>query len=303
MQILSINVGRAQPLATREGSVMSAIGKQAVGGEPTPVKVRVHRLGIDGDEQADLSVHGGQRRSVGRGAPPERGSTREGEHKPAQVKVRVHRLGIDGDEQADLSVHGGQRRSVGRGAPPERGSTREGEHKPAQVKVRVHRLGIDGDEQADLSVHGGLSKAIYAYPHEHYVVWANLCQQAGGKSAIPSEVLEVDTLRFGALGENLTLQGLTEKQVWVGDQLHFADCVLTVTEPRLPCFKFNLRMGFSHAAKMMVQSGMCGFYLAVLREGRLSPGEAFELKPGPREVSIPELFELRTRKAKQLDMF
>jgi MOSC domain-containing protein YiiM len=196
--------------------------------------------------------------------------------------------------------------NVGRAQPL---ATREGSVMSAIGKRAIDRevlarpLGMDGDEQADLSVHGGLSKAIYAYPHEHYAVWASICQQSSSKSALPSEVWVDGSLRFGAFGENLTLQGLTETQVWVGDQLHFADCVLAVTEPRLPCFKFNLRMGFSHAAKMMVQSGTCGFYLAVLREGSLSPGETFELRPGPREVSIPELFELRTRKAKQLDMF
>jgi MOSC domain-containing protein YiiM len=173
----------------------------------------------------------------------------------------------------------------------------------AEDALRVHRLGIEGDEQADLSVHGGLSKAVYAYPHEHYSVWAGMVGQSSMKGSTSCQVLQDGALRFGAFGENLTLQGLTEKQVWVGDQLHFADCVLAVTEPRLPCFKFNLRMGFSHAAKMMVQSGTCGYYLAVLREGTIAAGESFEVKPGARELSITELFELRTRKARQLDMF
>ena len=97
----------------------------------------------------------------------------------------------------------------------------------------------------------------------------------------------------GALGENLTLSGLREDQVWIGDVLRFADCRLAVSEPRFPCFKFNAAMGFRHAAKLMIQSAWCGFYLAVRVPGTLAAGEPFELIPGPREVGIAELFRAR----------
>lgn len=170
---------------------------------------------------------------------------------------------------------------------------------PRESPVRVKRLGLEGDEQADLSVHGGLEKAVYLYPYEHYSVWKTLRSQAIKSSAEDMS----NHLPFGMLGENLTLQGLTEKQVWVGDRLVFERCTLIITEPRMPCYKFNLRMGFSHAAKMMVQSGYCGFYAAVLNEGELTAGESFTLQPGPREVSIPELFELKTRKGRSQDLF
>jgi MOSC domain-containing protein YiiM len=69
-----------------------------------------------------------------------------------------------------------------------------------------------------------------------------------------------------------------------------------VTEPRQPCFKFNAHMGFVHAAKMMAQSGYCGFYLAVKREGTIAAGEAFELIPGPRELGVAELFRAKMGK-------
>lgn len=154
--------------------------------------------------------------------------------------------------------------------------------------VAAHAMGLIGDEQADLSVHGGLSKAVYAYPHEHYAFWQTVRAQAG--AAAPD-----DELPSGSMGENLTLQGLLENQVWIGDVLRFANCELAVSEPRFPCFKFNAVMGFKHAAKMMTESGWCGFYLAVRTPGTLMPGEAFELIPGPREVGIVELFRSRSK--------
>lgn len=160
---------------------------------------------------------------------------------------------------------------------------------PREGRVAVAPLGLEGDEQADLSVHGGLSKAVYAYPQAHYAFWQTVRAQA--KVAGWDEPLSA-----GALGENLTLTGLVEQDVWVGDILRFADCELAVSEPRQPCFKFNAVMGFNQAAKLMSQSGWCGFYLAVVKPGSLQAGEAFELVPGPREVGIAELFRARMRR-------
>ena len=102
----------------------------------------------------------------------------------------------------------------------------------------------------------------------------------------------------GSLGENLTLSGLLESEVFIGDVLRFANgCELAVSEPRYPCFKFNAVMGFNQASKLMAQTGWCGMYLAVRQPGTLAAGEAFELIPGPREVGIVELFKARMRKA------
>ena len=149
--------------------------------------------------------------------------------------------------------------------------------------LTVSTLGLEADEQADLSVHGGLEKAIYAYPAEHYDFW-RAERQAAGLDGID------DSLAFCALGENLTLQGLFESDVWVGDELHFAHCRLRITQPREPCFKFNASMGFVTASKRMAQTGRCGFYLAVDQPGTLQAGEDFTLVPGPRRASIPERF-------------
>jgi len=159
---------------------------------------------------------------------------------------------------------------------------------PVAGPVTAGPLGLDGDEQADLTVHGGLSKAVYAYPVLHQPFWRTVRAQArvagwGGE------------ITPGLMGENLTVDGIDETRVWVGDRLEGPGCTLVVSEPRFPCFKFNAAMGFPHAAKLMVQSGYCGFYLAVLRPGPVCAGDEFTLVPGPREVGLLELFRARAR--------
>ncbi len=155
--------------------------------------------------------------------------------------------------------------------------------------ITVGPVGLQGDEQADPTVHGGLSKAVYAYPSEHYAFWQTVRAQAGQQAAD-------EALPHGMLGENLTLSGLLESNAFVGDVLKFPNCTLAISEPRKPCYKFEAGMGFKQAVKMMAQSGYCGFYLAVRQGGTITAGESFELIPGPREVSIQELFRVAMRK-------
>ena len=185
---------------------------------------------------------------------------------------------------AVISVNIGQTRQVAIGA---RCVATAYVKTPVAGPVAVRALGLDGDEQADLSVHGGLSKAVYAFPVEHYPVWRTLRAQAAAAAwdaALP----------HGAFGENLTLAGLLEADAWVGDRLCFEGGVeLAVSEPRLPCFKFDAAMDFAQAARMMVQSGMCGFYLQVAVPGTIAAGERGVLRPGAREVGIAELFRAR----------
>ncbi|MGE5452893.1 MAG: MOSC domain-containing protein [Acidobacteriota bacterium] len=156
-------------------------------------------------------------------------------------------------------------------------------------RIEVKRMGLEGDEQSDLTVHGGLSKAVYAYPHEHYAFWQTVRSQARAQEW-------GEPLPYGMLGENLTITGLLEGGAYVGDVLQFPDCRLAISEPRRPCYKFEAVMGFKQAVKMMAQSGYCGFYLSVLQPGTLAAGESYELIPGQREVSIAELFKAKMRR-------
>lgn len=151
--------------------------------------------------------------------------------------------------------------------------------------VAVGPLGLAGDEQADPTVHGGLAKAVYAYPAEHYAFWEWARREQQADAGLLDEGLP-----SGALGENLTIEGLRESEVWVGDRLLLPDCELVVSEPRQPCYKFVAVMGFARAAKAMAESGHCGFYLRVARPGTLAAGQAFTVQPGPREVRIDQAF-------------
>jgi len=158
--------------------------------------------------------------------------------------------------------------------------------RPLSGRVMVRLLGIDGDEQADLSVHGGLDKAVYAYPHEHYAFWEAESLRALKRAQV---------LGPGAMGENLTTEGLLETALWVGDRLQAGELLLEVSEPRQPCFKFAAVMGYPHAVKQMLQSGYSGVYLKVLNPAEIEAGVTMQLIPGPREVSIASINDRRHR--------
>jgi len=147
------------------------------------------------------------------------------------------------------------------------------------LPVEIHSLGITGDEQADLSVHGGIEKAIYVYPAEHYAFWNELLSRETKKPTL---------LNHGAIGENFTIEGLLETEVFIGDKLLIGDLEFVVVKLREPCFKFNATLGYKGAAKAMVQSGFCGWYLRVLKTGTMAAGAQITIIPGARDTSISE---------------
>ena len=155
---------------------------------------------------------------------------------------------------------------------------------PVSGPIAAGVLGLAGDEQADLSVHGGLSKAVYALPSEHLAWWQ-------AQRQIHGATMFEEALAPGYLGENLSLQGQLETDLFVGDRLDFGGVVLRVTQPREPCGKFNAVMGYALAAKDMVHSGRCGFYLAVDKPGILQAGASFEVIPGPRSTSVAQALQ------------
>ncbi|MBI3769437.1 MAG: MOSC domain-containing protein [Deltaproteobacteria bacterium] len=150
---------------------------------------------------------------------------------------------------------------------------------PVVSPVRVRKLNLDGDEQADLSVHGGSDKAVYAYPSEHYGYWR--------------EQLPGVELPWGAFGENLTTEGLSEHDLHIGDRLSIGSAEFVVTQPRIPCFKLGIRFGRPDMVKLFQRSGRNGFYLAVLREGVLSTGDAIRVLPDEQSrVTVAEIVRL-----------
>ncbi len=145
--------------------------------------------------------------------------------------------------------------------------------------VMVRTLGLAGDGQADLENHGGIHKAVYAYPFEHYAHW--------------SQELKREDFSFGQFGENLTVEGLLEDQVYIGDVLRIGDVLLEVTQPRVPCFKLAHKMGMPGFPKLFAKSGRTGFYLRVLAEGEITAGDEIErVKTDPHGLSVHALMDV-----------
>lgn len=136
---------------------------------------------------------------------------------------------------------------------------------PVSGAVAVRDFSLVGDRQADLRVHGGPNKAIYAYPSEHYPFW---------KDAFPA--LAQGDPEWGLFGENLTLEGVLEQDVSIGDVLRIGSAELRVAQPRSPCLKLGLRTGQPEIVRAFQDSGRNGFYLGVVREGELRAGDPVE---------------------------
>jgi MOSC domain-containing protein YiiM len=149
---------------------------------------------------------------------------------------------------------------------------------PVGGRVFARRLSLEGDWQADLRSHGGLNKAVYAYPLEHYAWW--------------SQELGRGDLRPGQFGENLTLEGLTEDTVHLGDIFRLGGALLQVTQPRYPCFKLGIKMGDPFFPRRFLASGRTGFYLRVLEEGELGAGDRVELAQRADGFTVRELWHL-----------
>jgi MOSC domain-containing protein YiiM len=143
--------------------------------------------------------------------------------------------------------------------------------RPVAGPVAVAALGLAGDEQADLRVHGGPEKAVYGYAIASYADWRK-------------EFPEHDALLVpGAFGENLTIDGIDEETVHIGDVVRIGSATLRVTQPRQPCFKFTLRFADKRMPKAMIRNGRSGWYYRVVENGALEAGDRLDLleRPNP----------------------
>jgi MOSC domain-containing protein YiiM len=131
---------------------------------------------------------------------------------------------------------------------------------PVAGPARVTTLGIEGDVQVDRENHGGPDKAIYAYTIENCRFW----EQELGCGSLP----------FGEFGENLTVSGMPDEAVHIGDVFRIGTVLVQVTQPRVPCFKLGIKMGNPSFVARFRRSGRVGFYLRVLEEGELKAGVA-----------------------------
>ncbi len=143
----------------------------------------------------------------------------------------------------------------------------------------LRTLNLDGDKQANLFVHGGLSKAVYAYPFEHYEYW---------RKELPGMKLP-----YGMFGENFTTKGLLEKEVNIGDRFRIGGAEVMVTEPRFPCAKLIVKFGRTDMVKRFLASRLNGFYLAVMREGEVQAGDTIErLGRDGNGISVDDIVRL-----------
>jgi ferredoxin-NADP reductase/MOSC domain-containing protein YiiM len=150
---------------------------------------------------------------------------------------------------------------------------------PVEGRVRIRTLNVDGDRQADLRVHGGWDKAVYAYPSEFYELWR------GERPEL--------ALPWGQFGENLTIEGLLDDDVCVGDRFRVGRAELIVTQPRLPCFKLGIKMERDQFVGEFLDRRLLGFYFAVAREGDVEAGDPIvELSRDARRFRVTEITRL-----------
>jgi MOSC domain-containing protein YiiM len=150
---------------------------------------------------------------------------------------------------------------------------------PVDKPVTISKLNLAGDHQADLTVHGGAEKAVYAYPAEHYEYW---------RKNLPDVPFS-----WGKFGENLTTVGLWEDKLCIGDLVRVGSAVLRVTQPRMPCYKLQLRFNRGDMIKRFLVSGRSGFYFSVVNPGDVGAGSKAEiLHRDPHSVTVADIVSL-----------
>jgi MOSC domain-containing protein YiiM len=133
---------------------------------------------------------------------------------------------------------------------------------PVDGRVFVGKTNLAGDGQADLKHHGGVDKAVLAYSADHYHKWH---KELGRE------------LPFGAFGENLTIAGLTEETVFIGDVFTIGPVKFEISQPRQPCWKLARRWRMNELVGMVIANGRTGWYLRVLEEGYVENGMSIML--------------------------
>lgn len=140
----------------------------------------------------------------------------------------------------------------------------------------VRRLNVEGDGQGDLGGHGGENRAVLVYQLDSYRHWA---EQFGRDDLVP-----------GMLGENLTVDGLPDDEVCIGDRFRIGDAVLEVTQPRVTCYRAGLRIGEPKMAALLVSHRRPGFYCRVITEGEVEAGQQIvKVVSGPEQVTVAEI--------------
>jgi len=144
---------------------------------------------------------------------------------------------------------------------------------PVAGRVMARRLNLDGDGQGDLHGHGGEQRAVLVYQIESYRHW----QRHFGR----------DDFGYGQFGENLTVDGLPDDEVCIGDRYRIGEAEFEVTQPRVTCYRVGLRMGEPELPALLVSHHRPGFYMRVITEGHIQAGDQIvKTQAGPHELSV-----------------
>ncbi len=143
---------------------------------------------------------------------------------------------------------------------------------PVSGRCRLGTTNLDGDGQADLEAHGGIHKAVYVYDIENYRYWADRLRRD-------------DFAEGGQFGENLTVEGMDDEEIRIGDVFRIGDATVEVTQPRVPCFKLGILMGIPDFHTAFAAALRTGFYLRVVEPGEIGAGDMIE-QVGKAEASM-----------------
>jgi len=147
---------------------------------------------------------------------------------------------------------------------------------PVTGRRHVGKLNIEGDAQSDLMAHGGEHRAVYVYQQDSYDYWRR--------------VLGIEGWHYGQLGENLTVEGLADSEVCIGDRFQIGTAIFEVTQPRVTCYKAGISTGVPEMPALLVKHKRPGFYFRVIVEGDIEAGdEIIKVSDGPGRMSIVEV--------------
>jgi ferredoxin-NADP reductase/MOSC domain-containing protein YiiM len=148
--------------------------------------------------------------------------------------------------------------------------------KPVSGRVMARRLNLDGDGQGDLSGHGGEQRAVMVYQLESYRYW--------------QEHLKRTDFEHGQFGENLTVEGLSDSEVCIGDRYRIGSALFEVTQPRVTCYRVGIRMDNPEMPSLLVAHKRPGFYFRVIEEGEIGAGdEIVKVADGPEHLTVAEV--------------
>lgn len=160
---------------------------------------------------------------------------------------------------------------------------------PTLKPIFLGKEGVNEDYVADRKVHGGKYKACYLFSSDHYPYWKTLYPNLNWN--------------WGMFGENLTVNGMNETQIMVGDIYKIGDALVQVTQPREPCFKFGLKFGSQDVLKQFISHGFPGTYVSVLEEGLVHTKDKVKLVNRlETTLSVAQLYELIFAKNKKQEL-